>query len=893
MLENDPKKTIEHIKIFNKTEGIKVGIAGVNGLPAFKTDITVPEEIFSGQTKTHIKSDSDIVFYIPLKNDKKCYRCHSPEDKTRGMIIIKTSMKQAQDEVNETAKRLLFFALFLGLTSEIFLIVIMRKIILKPINVLNEGAEILKAGGLDHRIEIKSDDEIGKLASCFNQMAESLENSHMNLEEIVMQKTKELRVITEQSIAVFKGNLTLEEIIEQFLQAIGELTVNGYSALCLADKEKGVFSQEFIKDINISTYSMGIALAGDHQFAKVFREARSVVKNAADIGISGVHTDVVIIPLLSHRRKRCWEINLCILEDCPAYNSTDERCWLTNNTLCRSPNAVAGKEKIYGCLHCAAFPVLGILIAGSSEEITRSLLHSLEIIASEIVSAIENQRLIDSKKEDISRLVRLHDISVETIQSLDMHLLIESIVSNIAIFTNMDAAIIWLKGGDEGLYRGSAYNIEKEIIPETLYIDESFIGRAIKEDKPYETIKVEDAACLGDVIEKNGFLYAAAVPLNFKGTICGCFTLFKTKDFFMNDSEKAIVSLFASQSAAAIQTAKLYRELTEEKEFSDAIFSDISSGIIVSDNEGLVLKINQAGAEILKINIHDVIGKKISDIYPDIKVMFLPELGPASEIDITLSDGKRIPVGYTNSPLYDSLRNKSGIIVLFRDLTEIKKLQSELRAKQHFEALGKVMAGVAHEIRNPLFGISSIVQILEREVQSEQHQALLHAMFKEIFRLKNIIEELLLYSRPSKLNIVETDLNIILEKIRRFINSKKDDIALNLMIQPSAIIRGDMDKLTQVFLNIMDNAVSSGCKKIDITAHKKDYKTLVITIKDDGTGIEKEILEKIFDPFFTTKKEGTGLGLPICKKIVEDHGGNIEIISNEGEGTIVLLNFRI
>ncbi len=96
-----------------------------------------------------------------------------------------------------------------------------------------------------------------------------------------------------------------------------------------------------------------------------------------------------------------------------------------------------------------------------------------------------------------------------------------------------------------------------------------------------------------------------------------------------------------------------------------------------------------------------------------------------------------------------------------------------------------------------------------------------------------------------------------------------------------------MDKLTQVFLNLIDNAIGAGSKTIDITAEKKDN-AVALTVKDDGIGIKKAALGMIFDPFFTTKKEGTGLGLSICKKIIEDHGGNIEIQSTEGEGTTVI-----
>src|SRR5574340_168818 len=110
------------------------------------------------------------------------------------------------------------------------------------------------------------------------------------------------------------------------------------------------------------------------------------------------------------------EVNLCGYEECPAFRCDDERCWLIKGTLCRSPQAVPGKEKIYGCLHCPVFPVIGVLIAGRKSEISSSSLHSLSILTAEIASAIENQRLIEGKKEVIRKMTTLNNISAESLQ---------------------------------------------------------------------------------------------------------------------------------------------------------------------------------------------------------------------------------------------------------------------------------------------------------------------------------------------------------------------------------------------------------------------------------------------------------------------------------------------
>lgn len=345
MIEKDPLVVAQRIQEFNQPEEMQIGVLDTDGQPAFNTDIRVPEEIFAGQKETHLKTNDALFFFKPLNNEPSCHSCHSSEDKTRGMIVIKTSLKKAHTEINETAKRLIFFAVTIGLISEIFLIVVIRKVILNPLDTLHQGTEILKAGKLNYRIDLKRDDEIGELASRFNEMADSIEKAHIGLENAVRQRTKELRAIAELSLEVFKGNLTLKEVITQFLDAITDEMGYGYSALCLIDKETGLLLQEFKKGIDNDICSIEISLASEHPFIKTIREAKPAIKKAQDIGAPDAFGNVVIIPILSHQRKRCWEVNLCTYENCPAFNNADERCWLISGTLCRSPQAVAGKRK--------------------------------------------------------------------------------------------------------------------------------------------------------------------------------------------------------------------------------------------------------------------------------------------------------------------------------------------------------------------------------------------------------------------------------------------------------------------------------------------------------------------------------------------------------------------
>jgi PAS domain S-box-containing protein len=1168
MVEENPSSVIENISAFNKEENIKTGVVGKNGLPAFGTDITVPREIFVAQKDHFLASDSEFIFYKPLPNDTKCHGCHSAEDKTRGMIVIKTSIKKANEEIDKTKKRLLIFAILIGLASELFLIYILRKIILNPLSKLSQGATLLKNGKLDHRIELNRNDEIGALGASFNQMAESIETSHVNLENAVIQKTGELREIAELSTEVFKGDITLRQIIEHCLTTIVDKMGFDYSVFCLVEKETGLLFQEVRKGIDKGLCDMEIPLGSNHPFAIAIREAKAAIKKHADLNIPESFHNLAIIPLLSHQRKRCREINLCGFEHCPAFKNADERCWLINDTLCRSPQSVSGKEKIYGCLHCPAFPVIGVLIAGKKSEISNSALHSLNILTAEIASAVENQRLIEGKKEDIRKMVALNDISVKALQVLGTSIS-KSIVSYATQFSNTDAAILWLTDEGNKLQKSDSLRIDENLVPEYLPLTEnSFVGESLHANRYTETISMEKIKCFHELIQHHGFLYAASIPLKIRDSLLGCITLFKKRDFFMSDSEKAILLLFASQAAAALSTSRIYaslleseekfrvlmddagdaifllnteekligankkaielagytreellemqftqlgplddqkrtakflasalsggtvnisneyiqkkdgrlvpvditssliefkgekiiqgivRDITERKqtqeilhainetfsgktgndfflamvpylgeilnmehtfvgeltedglsirtlavcahgkivanfeyplagtpcdnvvgknlcayvngvrklfpdnhilaemgtesyigmplfnsaghkplgiivamdskpisnlklaefacqifsvrtsaelermriekalisayEFSDAIFNCAASGIMVISKEGRVLKINNIAAEILRLNSYDLIGKKITDIYPEIEDMFLFGIFHRRELTITLPDGTSVPIGFENSPLYHSSEAQEGIVILFRDLTEIKKLQQALRTKEFYATMDMIISGVAHEVRNPLFGITSIGQILERELELPQHKTLTQAMLKEAGRMKRLIDELLLYTRPANLIIQNIDAGVFFEEMQFHVRAKSQNISLALDMPPHITFKADGDKILQVFLNLLNNAIDAAKNNITISARQL-HNHVEIKITDDGNGIKKEHLSKAFDPFFTTKKGGTGLGLPICKKIIEDHGGSITIESSEGTGTTVTI----
>lgn len=892
MLDKDPSVVKRMLSKENSTGDIKAAVFRNDGLLVYgEIDYVIPPEMITSPEEAFLESKGNLIFLKPLLNEKVCYGCHNPLDRIRGIVAVSIPTKEVTRELDKTGKSLAVFVLVVAVFSGLGLVFVLRKMVLNPLTSLKAGAEKIRDGNLSHRIDMERKDELGALATSFNQMAGKIEHAQKGLEDAVHKKTKELRVIAELSTNVFRGDLGLKSIISRFLTPITEKLGYSCCALFLVDKETGAIHPEYVKGLDEGFFTRDISIAGDHPFGSIVLEGRPVVRRSEDLGIPMVPSTLAMIPLTPHRKKRCRDINQCPHLHCPAYDHSDERCWLIRDTLCRSPHSVRDKHKIYGCLHCETFPMVGILIAGSEGPIGKSSLHSLEILASEVESAIENYRLIDDKRRDILNLIRLHDTSVESLKSLHLAELTESIVSVAASFANADASLLWLVKDNSTLLLQSASIAETGPVPSSIPVRDSFAGRALVENRPLETINMAEVVCLKDLLETHGFLYAAAVPLKVKHAPIGCLTLFKKNDFFMTDSEKAIITLFAGQAASAIITSKIHGELKDQKEFSDAMFNSAVSGVMVLDKGGAILRINQAGSDIFQLIPRQLNVCRITDLYPETGEMLrLIGKNTGKEVTITLKDGRTRPIGFSNSPLLDKNGEEKGIFVVFRDLTEIKELQDELRKKQHFESMGKIISGVAHEVRNPLFAIQSITQILEREIESDSQQDLIRALLKETHRMKNLVDELLLYSRPSRLNVSDVDFATLLPEIEHYARAKDRDVHVITSVAASSAVRADRDKLVQVFLNLVNNSLGAGAGSIRIDV-ENSLRGVTVSFADDGIGIRKEDMGKIFDPFFTTKREGTGLGLPICKKIIEEHGATLDILSEEGKGTTAKVCF--
>ncbi|MDD5286280.1 MAG: ATP-binding protein [Desulfuromonadaceae bacterium] len=235
-------------------------------------------------------------------------------------------------------------------------------------------------------------------------------------------------------------------------------------------------------------------------------------------------------------------------------------------------------------------------------------------------------------------------------------------------------------------------------------------------------------------------------------------------------------------------------------------------------------------------------------------------------------------------------------LTLYRYNRRDEQYKLAMAKRESLAQLGEMGAMLAHEIRNPLAGIKGYAQIIEKKPKDERNGSFAQRIVSEILRMETLVSDLLSYARSDQDAMTEVDVCEVIAHTAALLNHEAEQlhIAISTDSHEGVLIYGNRDRLGQVLLNLGKNAIQSlpDGGTIQIKAKGSD-KRVIISVCDDGSGITQDALARIFEPFFTTKARGTGLGLALCKKIVEEHGGEISVQSVVGEGTTVLMEFPV
>ncbi len=337
--------------------------------------------------------------------------------------------------------------------------------------------------------------------------------------------------------------------------------------------------------------------------------------------------------------------------------------------------------------------------------------------------------------------------------------------------------------------------------------------------------------------------------------------------------------------------------LAEMRTYTENVVESMADGLISIDHEGKIVTLNRRAGEILGLKEESLRGKAVSVVLGQESVKWFQN-GKMTmhdrEVQVSTPSGNKVPLGLSAAPLKDEMGREMGSVILLRDLREIRDLQERVRRSERLAAVGRLAAGVAHEIRNPLSSIRGFAQFfMQRFKGQEKEQEYASIMVREVDRLNRVITELLDFARPKEIRREPRSLEDILEHTLRLLETElaKKSVKLKKVYEDNLpSIRVDRDRLAQAFLNLLLNSLEAIEKEGTIEIHlgketRSGRTNLTVSITDTGRGIPDEDLEKIFEPFFSTKQKGTGLGLAIVHQIVEAHKGEIRVQSREGEGT--------
>lgn len=343
--------------------------------------------------------------------------------------------------------------------------------------------------------------------------------------------------------------------------------------------------------------------------------------------------------------------------------------------------------------------------------------------------------------------------------------------------------------------------------------------------------------------------------------------------------------------------------LNEAKTINELILDSMIDGVITVDNQGLVTTFNPAAQKITGYPLEEAIGKPYSDIFDD-KSFHSPLLDTLEngidhigiEIDFPIA-GKVLQLSSSTSHLKDHHGDILGAIVIFKDLTAQKKMQRVIQQNERLVALGELMAGVAHEIRNPLAAVRGFVQYFQKDdISKQEKEEYIGIILKEVDAINKVIEQLQQLSKPSKSYFSSVSLNTLAEETLVLVKTTlaKPEIEFELQLDLSLEkIYIDTNQIRQVLLNLLINAIQAIPEEGTITVKTylaNNESMQVIEIKDTGEGFSEDAGSHIFTPFFTTKDSGTGLGLSIAHKIVTSHNGTIQIYNHKDGGVIARIS---
>ena len=364
--------------------------------------------------------------------------------------------------------------------------------------------------------------------------------------------------------------------------------------------------------------------------------------------------------------------------------------------------------------------------------------------------------------------------------------------------------------------------------------------------------------------------------------------------------------------AAHEELRQRFDELANLKSYTDSILGSLTTGIVTLNLDGQVVTLNLAAELLTGLFTPEVAGRYCTEAFahtPEVAELLMETLHSrtgVADVPLTLRrrNGASIPVEMSTAPLRGAEGKELGVVGILRDVSHVRDLQDQLRRSDRLAALGTLAAGFAHEIKNPLTSLRTFTRLVPRKFDDERFRDTFEKVVpRELERINRIVEQLLQLSRPTRLSFQSVRLPALLERVAELYANQIEANRITVVREYARdlpAIQADPDQLYQALVNLVANALeamenggsltlragwSDDANPLFPSRRRMLHQRVKVEIEDTGPGIPSSHADKVFTPFFTTKAGGTGLGLALSHKIIEDHGGSISFRTSPGAGT--------
>jgi two-component system, NtrC family, sensor kinase len=573
--------------------------------------------------------------------------------------------------------------------------------------------------------------------------------------------------------------------------------------------------------------------------------------------------------------------------------------------------------------------IIGVISAFSATPAFFTARHQtlLERFADQAAVAIQNARLFEESHRRARETQALLEAGHAVNQSLDVGETIELILHQAREVLGVQSCGLFTLDPETGeLQSAASLDLEPARGRIRIRVGEGITGTAVKERRPVQSSDLghDPRVRYRQLPAGSGLRSMLAAPLLVGDQVIGALTVLRGDVHHFTPEEESLVSAFADQAAMALEHARLFssvrtyseqleamvaartQELDEQKRFVEVVLETLPLGLFVLDRELFVVSANREGVDLLPLpaaartSFMDLVpASRASEIRAFLEAVVAARAIRQTEEEIPSGVETRT-VRLTAAPLQAPGGDSTHCLVLVEDITLGKRLERQMLLTERLSTAGRLAAGVAHELNNPLATIAGCAEALKERAQDPdlaEHNAFkdfpsyLALIEEEAYRCKEITGSLLQFVRDPGSRRAPTDVNVLVEKVLDLLRHQPRFAGCRLVTELDPTLPpvvANEGQLRQVFLGLSANALEAmeGHGTLTVRTRRRTPVEVEIAFEDEGPGIAEDILPRVFDPFFTTKPpgQGTGLGLAIAQGIVADHGGRVEVASRLGVG---------